>query len=44
MQSTAIWYVGIEVHQATLVCAVKDESGRAQPLPECQPQFVWRVR
>ena len=28
MRSTAIQYVGIDVHQATLVCAVKDESGR----------------
>jgi transposase len=28
MRSTAIQYVGIDVHQATLVCAVKDENGR----------------
>lgn len=28
MRGTAIQYVGIDVHQATLVCAVKDESGR----------------
>jgi transposase len=28
MRSTAIEYVGIDVHQATLVCVVKDESGR----------------
>jgi len=28
MRSTAIRYVGIDVHQATLVCAVKDESGQ----------------
>ena len=28
MQSTATQYVGIDVHQATLVCVVKDEAGR----------------
>lgn len=28
MQSTATQYVGIDVHQATLVCHVKDEDGR----------------
>lgn len=28
MRSTAIQYVGIDVHQATLVCVVKDETGR----------------
>jgi len=28
MRGTAIQYVGIDVHQATLVCAVKDERGR----------------
>jgi len=28
MGSTANQYVGIDVHQATLVCAVKDERGR----------------
>ena len=27
MRSTAIQYLGIDVHQATLVCVVKDESG-----------------
>ncbi len=28
MRSTAIQYVGIDVHQATLVCVVKDETGQ----------------
>ena len=28
MQSTATQYVGIDVHQATLVCVMKDEAGR----------------
>ena len=28
MRGTAIQYVGIDVHQATLVCVVKDERGR----------------
>jgi transposase len=28
MRSTAIQYVGIDVHQATLVCVVKDEAGQ----------------
>lgn len=28
MRSTATQYVGIDVHQSTLVCVVKDESGR----------------
>lgn len=28
MRSTATQYVGIDVHQATLVCVVKDESGQ----------------
>jgi hypothetical protein len=27
MRSTAIQYVGINVHQATLVCGFKDETG-----------------
>jgi len=28
MRSTATQYVGIDVHQATLVCVVKDETGQ----------------
>lgn len=28
MRSTAVQYVGIDVHQATLVCVVKDEAGQ----------------
>jgi len=28
MRNTAIQYVGIDVHQSTLVCVVNDESGR----------------
>ena len=28
MRSTAIQYVGVDLHQATLVCVVKDEAGQ----------------